>query len=222
MTVAGCAARCSKVALLDLPGAPATLVVERYDRGGVDWPHDAIRMHQEDACQGLGLPPNRKYASLAAKGDDPSYKGIAGLLLRYSDAFEDEVSELLRQLVVNLALGNWDAHAKNISFLYPREGVPVLAPMYDVVPVAEVEPRTATLSLRVGGSLDPNGIAKDRVLDEAESWGLDREFAQLVYDTCLADVGRGIEAARKRYPDAAKRHEGDTLRRLEELMKQVP
>jgi serine/threonine-protein kinase HipA len=217
MTVAGHAARCSNVALLDLADAPPTLVVERYDRGGEGWPYGATRIHQEDACQALGLPPNRKYASSAEKGDDPTYRSIANLLLRYSSSFEEEASELLRQVTVNLVLGNWDAHAKNISFLHPHQGAPILAPMYDVVPIAEVEPRTKSLSLRIDGSLAPDAITRSRVLAEAASWGFDLDLAQQVYEACLVEVERGLEAAGKRYPNAAERHETGVLTRLEKL-----
>ncbi|MBQ9003420.1 MAG: HipA domain-containing protein [Eggerthellaceae bacterium] len=217
MTAASRAARCSKAALLNLEGGPATLVVERYDRIGNGWPRGAARVHQEDACQALGLPPHRKYASRRALGDDPTYKGIADLLVRYSVDPERELSELLRQLVVNLALGNWDAHAKNTSLLYEQLAVPAVAPMYDVVPVAEIEPRTTVLSMRVGESLDPAAITRGLLLAEAESWGLENERANSVIDECEANIERGLDTARKRYPTAAEHHDANARSRLQRL-----
>lgn len=218
MTVARHAARCAKVALLDLQEAPATLVVERYDRTGEGWPRGVARLHQEDACQALGLPPSRKYASPSDLGDDPSYKKIADLLMRFANEPEDEMCELLRQAVVNYTLGNWDAHAKNISLLYEKKALPTLAPLYDVVPIAEVEPRTTQLSLRIGGSLAPCCVTKSLLIAEVESWGLGRAVAHEVIGKCVNDIEIGVEAARQRYPLAAKRHEKPALRRLEKIL----
>lgn len=177
--------------LLDLPGAPATLAVERYDRaagpdGGV------MRLHQEDACQALGLPASGKYAAEASpKGDDPTYRGVAALLSRFAQDADHELDELLRQLVVNLALGNRDAHAKNLSLLYARPMCPGVAPLYDMVPVAEVEPRTTLLSMRVGGKLDPARVGRCQVLSEAQGWGMPRKRAAEVVDTRLEGATQG-------------------------------
>lgn len=186
MTVASFAARCSKVALLDLEGSPQTLVVERYDRVGKNWPHDVRRLHQEDGCQALGIPASDKYASsLQEKGSDPTYRAIAELLVRYSENPIEELDEMLRQMTVNFVLGNWDAHAKNISLLYTKPLTPILAPLYDVVPVADVEPRTNLMSLRIDGSLEPEEIRKSSLIAEAQSWGLETERAESVLSTCL-------------------------------------
>ena len=61
-----------------LVGRRPVLVVERYDRlvgddSGVE------RVHQEDMCQALGVPPRRKYQ---AEGG-PSLKQVAGILTKF-------------------------------------------------------------------------------------------------------------------------------------------
>lgn len=167
-----------------------------------------MRLHQEDACQALGLPASGKYAAEASpKGDDPTYRGVAALLSRFAQDADHELDELLRQLVVNLALGNRDAHAKNLSLLYARPMCPTVAPLYDVVPVAEVEPRTTLLSLRVGGELDPERVGRTQVLSEAQGWGMPGKRAAEVVETCLEGLLCGLEAAAALYPGAAARHE---------------
>ena len=213
MSAAGFAARCSRVALLDLDGAPSTLVVERYDRKiGLG---TVARLHQEDACQALDLPITAKYANeTSPRGGDPTYVGMAALLDRYAADADAEKAELLRQLTVNMVLGNWDAHAKNTSFLYPKEGLPVVAPMYDVVPIAEVEPRTTLLSLRVNGSLVPSSVNGDALIAEAALWGMNIELAQDVVLACLDALDRGLATARSLYPAAAARHEAAARERM--------
>lgn len=127
---------------------------------------------------------------------------------------EREKTELLRQLVVNMSLGNWDAHAKNTSFLYREPMVPTLAPLYDVVPIAEVEPRALYLSMRVNGLIRPEEITRDDVVTEASSWGVDPEDARDIIDDVLCKLEEGIGAASIAYPAAAARHEGAVLQRI--------
>lgn len=219
MMAASHAARCSKTALLELAGAPTTLVVERYDRMGGQRPFDVARIHQEDACQALGLNPSEKYANpKETKGSDPTYKAIAELLTKYAKNPEGELAELLRQLTVNLALGNWDAHAKNISFLYEEPQAPTVAPLYDVVPIAEVEPRTSFLSMRVNGRIEPNDVDSGDIVAEAANWGVPSSEAKVLAEECLEHLAEGIRAAGKAYPDAAKRHEAPALERIAKLL----
>lgn len=138
MTVASYAARCASVALLEIEGAPQTLVVQKFDRLPTN--DRAQRIHQEDCCQALGLSPHQKYASESTpKGSDPTYKSIARLLMRYAPHPLDELHELLRQLIVNLVMGNTDAHAKNYSLLYQEPCSPTLSPIYDAVPIQGIE-----------------------------------------------------------------------------------
>lgn len=218
MIVASYAARCSRVALLRLNGAPDTVVVERYDRAGVDWPKNISRIHQEDACQALGLAPRSKYATeREPKGDDPTYKAIAELLKKYAPNPHEEMQELLRQITVNMAIGNWDAHAKNVSFLFESPMAPTVAPMYDVLPIAEVEKRTTLLSLRINGSLDPLSVTKSSLIEEASSWGLECEVSEQVIVECLGKLEAGLHKAAEQFPEASKRHEFGVRERLARL-----
>lgn len=217
MQVAGNVARCSKVALLQIDGAPDTLVVERYDRKR-DAANHVQRIHQEDACQALGLPPHNKYAAKTMpKGDDPTYKAMADLLLMYAADPLGEQCELLRQMVVNCALGNWDAHAKNTSFLFTENATVSVAPMYDVVPIAEIEPRTTVMSLRINGKLDPMLITRADIVAEAMSWGITPNLAEEIIATCLDDLKEGLNRAAIAYPQAARRHEAAVIKRIERL-----
>lgn len=217
MDLAGSAARCSKTALLTLEGAPQTFIAERYDRKS--GPSNSIkRLHQEDACQALDLAIERKYATEhEQKGDDPTYKKIADLLTRFSSNPQLELEELLRQLTVNLVLGNWDAHAKNISFLYAEPMNPMLAPMYDVVPIAEIEPRTKLLSMRVNGKLDFEETKGESLVAEATSWGLKKDEATKVILAALDAMETHMPQAAEQFPKAAARHEANAKTRAVKL-----
>ena len=179
---------------------------------------NVVRLHQEDACQALGLAPERKYASGGSpKGDDPSYAAIAELLVQYAADPAEELAELFRQMTVNVALGNWDAHAKNTSLLYLEGNAPTVAPLYDVVPVADVEPRTNMLSLRIAGNLDPKAVTGKTLVTEAESWGIVRDVAERLLEETLSGLEAGFSEASKRFPDAAARHEEGARTRMRGL-----
>jgi serine/threonine-protein kinase HipA len=80
----------------------------------------------EDFCQVLSLYPQAKY--------EGSYLQIMAVLAGLGRA--DDVEELVRRLVVNELLGNFDAHLKNFSLLYTAPNQPVLSPAYDIVAYA--------------------------------------------------------------------------------------
>ena len=216
MTVAAQAARCAKTWLLESALAPRTLVVERFDRirrcGCLE------RVHQEDCCQAMGLPPMGKYASdEGPRGSDPSYAKIAALLVRYAADPVAELRELVRQTTANVVLGNLDAHAKNHAFLYQTPCVPALAPMYDVVPVDQVEPSAHLLSMRINGKVEAADITRADLVAEAASWGLPESVAVETIEVALANLADGIERAGRQYPDAAERYAPRVLARLARL-----
>jgi serine/threonine-protein kinase HipA len=103
------------------------LAVERFDRDGTR------HIHCEDFAQVLGLDPLDKYK-------DPQQRAnYAALLLtlRESMGLGDEAAhELLRRLMVNEMLGNYDAHVKNFGVIYADGRTPALSPAYDVVAYA--------------------------------------------------------------------------------------
>jgi serine/threonine-protein kinase HipA len=123
------------------------LVVARYDRA---WQGEGQvgRLHQEDACQALGVSPLRKYQSEGGPGPEH----IVGLLLRESDDPETDVGAFMDALALNWVIGGTDAHAKNYSLLLSAGSVR-LAPLYDLMSVLPyprlVHSRKAKLAMRI-------------------------------------------------------------------------
>lgn len=134
----------AKAEARDAAGRPY-LLVTRYDRAEVD--EITVRLHQEDACQALGVPSERKYA---AEGG-PAFRDLFALTRDYSTLPGVDVLRLVDAAVFNLAIGNADAHGKNFSFLVRRAGAR-LAPLYDLLATTmwpELSPRSA---MRIGGA----------------------------------------------------------------------
>jgi serine/threonine-protein kinase HipA len=148
------------------------LLVERYDReiaGG-----GTRRLHQEDFCQALGVPTERKYES---EGGPGLLDGFA-LLRRAVAVPARDAPRLLEYVALSFLVGNHDAHAKNYSLLYlPGSPQAVLAPAYDVLSTvaydkAQEMPRK--MAMKIGGEYRPEYLRArhlDRLLADAELGG---------------------------------------------------
>lgn len=112
------------------------IVVERYDRMAVGG--RIVRVHQEDFCQALSVPPRIKYE---AEGG-PGAPAMATVLRDFSSAPEEDLDTLLTALALNWVIGGTDAHAKNFSLLIAARQVR-LAPLYDIASVLPYPPHSA-------------------------------------------------------------------------------
>jgi serine/threonine-protein kinase HipA len=147
-------------------------------------------LHQEDFCQALGVPAQRKYQ---AEGG-PGLSDCFALVRRAVGTPAREVPRLLDQVALSYLVGNHDAHGKNFSLLYlPANPRPVLAPAYDIVSTIAYSGLSRRMAMAIGTESRP-GYVRSRHLDQL-----------------LADAGIGSAAARRRLrslaaaaPDAAR------------------
>lgn len=99
-------------------GEELAFAIERFDRdtaGG--------RIHIEDMAQVQNKYPQDKYSG--------NFESVAGLFYRGVD--RRSLEEFIRRLVLNMLVGNGDAHMKNWSLIY-RDGVrATISPAYDIV-----------------------------------------------------------------------------------------
>jgi serine/threonine-protein kinase HipA len=124
------------------------LVVDRYDRRRRVPDGRLVRLHQEDACQALGVTPLRRYENEGGLGAPE----IVALLLRESDDPAADVGAFVDALALNWVMGGTDAHAKNYSVLIAPGSVR-LAPFYDLISILpyarRVHYRQARLAMRI-------------------------------------------------------------------------
>lgn len=133
-------------------GATAFLLVERYDRTKAA---DGIieRLHQEDFCQALSVPPELKYEAEGGPGTERSL----GLIDQASARPVADRLQFIRMLIFHYLVGNADAHGKNYALLYGSD-TPVLAPIYDVVCTAVYPRLSKRLAMKIGGRDMPDTI----------------------------------------------------------------
>jgi serine/threonine-protein kinase HipA len=151
-------------------GAQRVVAIERYDRVRIG--DRLVRVHQEDTCQALGLPPTRKYE---AEGG-PSALDIIRLLRRHlsRNLAEPSVERFVDSIAWNWIIAGTDAHAKNTSLLLSGPEVR-LAPMYDVASALPYgHERRLRMAMRVGSDRDLHQ-SRRRWEAAASEWSLDRE-----------------------------------------------
>ncbi len=152
----------------------------RFDR--VCRPDGSVsRLHAEDGCQLTGKPPSAKYAQTGG----PMYADLTAALRRYGTDPGTDTPLFFRWAVANLALGNRDAHAKNVSVLRTVDGAVRLAPAYDVVCTMAYKDLDTVLPLLFAGALHLAQLHPAVLKKAARSFGLTPGLAKdLVADVC--------------------------------------
>ena len=127
-------------------GGMPYLLVERYDR--LPAPQGPVnRLHQEDFCQALGLVPQRKYASEGGPGFPHCFRLIRRVCTRPGVA----VLGLLDAAILQVLLGNADAHGKNYSLLRQPDGDVGLAPLYDLLSTIAYPRFSPRFAMKIAG-----------------------------------------------------------------------
>jgi serine/threonine-protein kinase HipA len=171
-------------------GRMTYLAIERFDRameGG------QVRLHhQEDLAQALGLD----WRNTDVKFQEPDWPGDPrratarriGELLATIPGGDATVEQWARQLTYRLAIGDNDAHAKNVALLHLADGTR-LSPVYDAVPNLFQEGLVKRdMALAIDGQFDHRRMSVERLLSEIASWSVipERRARAAVIETLTA------------------------------------
>jgi serine/threonine-protein kinase HipA len=140
------------------------LAVQRFDRRG-----DDVRVHMEELAQVMDIPSAVEHA----KYKRANFEIIAVLVGALCGV--EAVAEVIDRIVLNVLVGNGDAHLKNWAVRYPDGRTPVLSPLYDVLPTVLYLPGD-DLGLNLRGSKAFHDVVPesfDRLGERAE-FGVDR------------------------------------------------
>lgn len=181
--------------VLSVDGVRA-IAVSRYDRKAEE--NGRIRrVHQEDSAQALDIntaDPTRKFQYGNAL---PSLSAIAEIL-RAGGA---EPDELLRLVTFNVAIGNTDMHAKNISVLRLPDGSARLAPAYDTSMHLHHPTSQRRFGFDIDGESDLDRIDTRALVAEGRSWRLPERRATELVTSTLEGLGRALsEVDRAAHP----------------------
>ncbi len=172
-------------------GGHRVIVVERYDRvrtadlvaaatteeraarlRALAARRPILRLHQEDGCQALGLPPTAKYQNEGGPGPGD----LAQLLRDHSSRPAEDLGTLLDALAYSWIIGGTDAHAKNYALLHGAGERVRLAPLYDIASTLPYYPvQKLKLAMKVGGEHRLGFIGARHWERSGEDLGLEAE-----------------------------------------------
>lgn len=155
-------------------GSRRAFVTTRYDRRLVDgvW----RRIHQEDLCQSLAVPPQKKYQR---SDGGPGVGAVSSLFKSLPVAVDraEAARSFFRALVFNTVLECTDAHAKNYSLVLIGDRA-VLAPLYDLLTYAPYKTTSTTYSaMQIGGEYRFDAIGERQVVKAAATLGIGADEA---------------------------------------------
>lgn len=180
------------------PSGVPYLLVERYDR---DLSIEPIRrLHQEDFCQALGHPSDRKYQNEGG----PSVRQSIALIRAASAVPAQDLPAFWRALVFNWLIGNCDAHAKNFSLLYDS-GAPTLAPLYDLIGTTVFDGVTRRLAMSLDGAQQIGEVDGKTWQQLAAETGVRPDFAKVEAEALTERTVGEADLLRN-----ATRHSNDT------------
>jgi len=152
-------------------------VVDRYDR--LEANKEIIRIHQEDFCQAMGYPVERKYQETGG----PGFLECRELIDEYLSN-QGVINRLLfiRMMIFNYIIGNHDAHGKNFSILHNNDLE--LAPFYDLVST-QVYPLDNKFAMAIGQTFRLDRIKEHSFKKFAKDMNVrPKLLISLIYEMC--------------------------------------
>lgn len=178
LQVAAAAGLPAAASRLERIGDRNCIIVERFDRQPGTAP--AVRIHQEDTCQALGIDADLGDGSAKYQNrGGPSLSQVAGLLAAWGADPSLELTALLDHLAFTIAIGDADAHGKNISLLHPTAGTITLAPLYDTVPTDMWPKLKKDAAMSIAGVTYLPQVTVADIVEEAFRWGVPRRTAEV-------------------------------------------
>ena len=147
----------------------STFLVKRFDRAGTR------RIHFSSAMTMLG-----KTDGAGAK-DGTSYLDMVSFIRSNGASPKEDLIELWKRVVFNMAVSNTDDHLRNHGFLLTSSGWR-LSPLYDVNPVEEGD----ELALNV--SEEDNRISIELAIETAHYYGIKEAEARKIANDILTTV----------------------------------
>ncbi len=158
----------------------STFLVKRFDRNG------SRRIHFASAMTMLGKTDG------ASAADGVGYLDIVSFIRANGATPKEDLIELWKRVVFNMAVSNTDDHLRNHGFIIAEQGWK-LSPMYDVNPIPEGD----ELSLNVSES--SNAISAALAIETAKHYGISKAEAEKTVKEILATVRDNWERLAVRY-----------------------
>lgn len=154
--------------------------IKRFDR------NKKSRIHSEDFAQILERHPKDKYGKF-------NYATLANIIKNTFPNPIDELNEFFVRLVINLMIGNGDAHLKNWSVVYKDKIHPELSEAYDIVFTRAYTTTDNSIAFNIGGEKETSKLELSHFQRMAESIELDWKLVE-------RRISKAIKDAREKWP----------------------
>lgn len=174
------------------------LEVERFDRRLIK-NEQVERTFVIDACQALCVPVSFKYERNFGSGRDVrdlrggiSYTKLFSLIKECKVPILAQKS-MLEWTIINLCLGNSDAHGKNISFFKDNKGMS-LTPFYDIVNVDLYKnDYDHSLAMAISDQFDIEGLGTYDFVEFCEEHNIKIKQFVNMFNTISKKIEKGFE-----------------------------
>lgn len=170
------------------------LIVSRFDRA--EGPSGPVRLHQEDLCQATAtdLRAARGRGKYADAGG-PDLEDAAELIDRYAVDPLAQLDQLVRAVTFTVAIGNADAHGKNLAFLHRSAGEIELAPLYGTVPTVLWPELRRYPAMPIGSRVCPiDQVTGADVVRAAGLWRVATDRAISLVEDCATELAAALPA----------------------------
>lgn len=164
-----CGIEMSESKIEQISGAYHTFLTKRFDR------QNGNRIHFASTMTMTGNTED----SLKAKA--PSYLDIVDVIINYGCNVEENLYQLWRRIVFNIAVSNTDDHLRNHGFILNEKGW-VLSPAYDL------NPSTEKNGLALNIDMDDNALNFQLAKSVGEYFRLSEENMNVILDEVLGVV----------------------------------
>ena len=151
-------------------GAEFFYTIHRFDRRGGE------RIHIEDMNQVLNQRAAEKYRGTSVEALGRLFGRLCGRL---------DAEEYIRRTIINIVLGNEDAHLKNWSLIYPDGISPRLAPLYDCLSTVMVPGLVREHALRFGHEKLASHYGRDLLVSLGEAMNIPEATVDSIYHNVI-------------------------------------
>lgn len=177
--------------LMKVAGKYHTFLSKRFDREGAERIHFASAMTMTGRFEG-------------EEKEVPSYLELAEFIQFYGASPDEDLQQLWRRIVFNIAISNTDDHMRNHGFIVTQEGWR-LSPAYDVNPYID----KAGLALNI--DLELNALDYDLARSVGEYFNLKNKEMDIIIEEVQEAVSKweelaaniGVPSAQRRLMEAA-------------------
>lgn len=158
-------------------------VTERFDRF-IDNDLNFKRILQEDFCQLLGFDPCIKYQ----RQGGPSLESCVKKIREHSADITADLDQFLRWVGFNVLIGNADAHAKNLSMIWGKDGIR-LAPFYDILSTTVYgDSHDKDFAMTIGRQFYTENLTKDDWKTMAKYLDISHKLVARINTKLLRDI----------------------------------